>query len=161
MNKAEFVYVTCIKLSREKVWQAFTDESFTTKYLSDHVNASGCNVGSSWQHRDADDASLVDIAGVVIERDPARRLVISWASPSDVGNAEKTSRVTFDLAQAGELVRLTVTHGDLEAGSGMHNGISGGWPQVLASLKSVLETGEALPAIWTRGVGKWEVVEFA
>ncbi len=160
MNKVEFLYVTYIKSSREQVWRALTDKAFTTQYWSNHHNASDWDVGSSWQHRDADSESLVDIAGTVLEHDYPRRLVLSWANPSDVGDEEKTSRVTFDIAQAGELVRLTVTHDRLEEGSGMAKGISGGWPQVLASLKSLLETGEALPAISFREGGKWTSLEF-
>ena len=42
------------------------------------------------------------------------------------------------------MVRLTVTHDELEAGSGMAKGISQGWPAVLSSMKSFLETGQGL-----------------
>jgi hypothetical protein len=56
----------------------------------------------------------------------------------------KYSRVIFDIEPVGDMVRLTVTHDDLEAGSGMEKGIDAGWPRVLSSLKSYLETGKAL-----------------
>ena len=67
--------------------------------------------------------------------------MISWASPE---NRSAVSRVTFDIESAGELVKLTVTHDDLEAGSGMDKGIRSGWPLVLSSLKTYLETGKAI-----------------
>ena len=160
MPTAEFVYVTYIRSTRERVWQALTDNAFIAQYWSNHHNVSDWEVGSPWTHQDASDPSIVDIAGTVLERDHPRRLVYTFASPRDIGNDDKTSRVAFDIAQSGELVRLTVTHDRLEEGSSMHKGISGGWPQILASLKSLLETGSALPQISTRGVGKWVSVEF-
>jgi hypothetical protein len=42
------------------------------------------------------------------------------------------------------MVRLTITHDDLEPGSEMEREIAQGWPRVLSSLKSLLETGRAL-----------------
>ena len=57
---------------------------------------------------------------------------------------EGLSKVTFDLEPAGSSVKLTVTHDDFEPGSEMLKAVSGGWPQILASLKSLLETGEPL-----------------
>ena len=52
--------------------------------------------------------------------------------------------MTFVLEPAGSSVKLTVTHDDFEPGSEMLKAVSGRWPQVLASLKSLLETGEPL-----------------
>ena len=52
--------------------------------------------------------------------------------------------MTFDLVPYEDMVRLTVTHDELEAGSGMARGISQGWPAVLSSLKSLLETGQGI-----------------
>jgi hypothetical protein len=53
--------------------------------------------------------------------------------------------VTFEIESVGDMVRLTVTHDDLESGSEMERKITAGWPRVLSSLKSLLETGRALP----------------
>jgi hypothetical protein len=52
--------------------------------------------------------------------------------------------VTFDIVPYQDMVRLTVTHEELEPGSGMDTGIRQGWPIVLSSLKSLLETGKGL-----------------
>ncbi|MGZ5252531.1 MAG: SRPBCC domain-containing protein, partial [Caldimonas sp.] len=82
----------------------------------------------------------------VIESAPPRRLVFSWARPADAESDAKHSRVAFDIEPYGDkLVRLTVTHDDLERDPDMLTSISGGWPKVLSNLKTFLETGRALP----------------
>ena len=79
---------------------------------------------------------------------PSRRLVITWAFPSDEARPEKHSRVTFEIEAVAGTTRLTVTHEDLEPGSEMLEGITDGWPKVLSSLKSLLELGRPLPKLW-------------
>ena len=82
----------------------------------------------------------------MLESEPPRRLVINWANPANVANPEKVSRVTFVLEPHKEgVVRLTVTHDQLEAGSDMEKGITRGWPLALSSLKSRLEIGKPVP----------------
>jgi uncharacterized protein YndB with AHSA1/START domain len=145
MSKPSFIYVTYIESTPEKVWQALTDPAFTRRYWVNHRNASDWQVGSSWRHEDFDDANLVDIAGHVVESAPPHRLVLTWSTPDDVDKPDKVSRVIFDIEPYGHAVRLTVTHADLEPDSAMLSGISRGWPLVLSSLKTLLETGEPLP----------------
>ena len=86
----------------------------------------------------------VELVGEVVEHTPPRRLVITWANASQADDPTKYSRVTFDIVPFDGMVQLTVTHDELEAGSGMAAGISEGWPRVLSSLKSFLETGQAI-----------------
>ena len=160
MSKASFVYVTYIKSTADRVWQALTSPEFTRQYWSNHENSSDWEVGSEWRHQDADDATKVDIIGKVLESDPPRKLVVSWASPKFASDPEQNSRATYDIVEDRGLVRLTVTHSDLIEGSNMLTGISGGWPQVLSSLKSLLETGEPLPAVMARGAAGWEQLRF-
>jgi uncharacterized protein YndB with AHSA1/START domain len=76
------------------------------------------------------------------------RLVVSWAHPGDEGDPAKHSRVTFDLQPLEKSVRLTVTHDDLEPDSQMLRGITFGWPAVLSSLKTFVETGDVQPNLW-------------
>ena len=69
---------------------------------------------------------------------------MTWARPADEADDSKHSRVSFDIEPYGDaLVRLTVTHDELD--QPMLEGISGGWPKVLSNLKTLLETGHALP----------------
>ena len=114
MSRPSFIYVTYINSTPERVWQALTDPAFTRKYWVNHRNASDWKVGSEWRHEDYDDASLVDIAGHVVESAPPRHLVLTWVSPKDAENPDKVSRVTFDIETYGDGVRLTVTHSELE-----------------------------------------------
>jgi uncharacterized protein YndB with AHSA1/START domain len=113
-----------------------------------HANVSDWKVGSPWEHRRVDDTHTVDIIGKVVESAPPRRLVITWARPKDAGDDSIHSRVTFDIEPHGDgLIRLTVTHEDLERDPKMFEGISNGWPKVLSNLKTLLETGRALPRV--------------
>ena len=92
----------------------------------------------------ANEQRTVELVGKVVEVVPPTRLVITWANASQAADPASTSRVTFDVAAYEEMVRLTVTHDELEAGSGMAKGIQQGWPIVLSSLKSLLETGQGI-----------------
>lgn len=142
-EKTTFVYVTYIRSTPEKVFEAITRPNIAKRYWG-HENVSDWEVGSRWEHIRDNAERPVMIAGDVVEVDPPKRLVISWAGASDYDDRAKHSRVTFDLVPYEDMVRLTVTHDDLEAGSGMATGITKGWPLVLSSLKSYLETDEAM-----------------
>ena len=152
MTKPSFVYVTYIATTPQKVWQALVDTDVTRQYwvgpTSDcaRVNVSDWKPGSRWEHQRVEEAGTVDIVGTVVESAPPRRLVLSWARPSEAEDASKHSRVSFDIEpHIDGLVRLTVTHEDLERDPQMLAGISGGWPMVLSNLKTLLETGRVLP----------------
>jgi uncharacterized protein YndB with AHSA1/START domain len=141
-EKTNFVYVTYIRAAPEKVFEAIMKPEITRQYWG-HENQSDWKTGSEWQHVRASDKK-VNIIGKVVEVVPPTRLVISWASPADAANPESYSRVTFAIEPHEGMVKLTVTHDELIAGSGMDKGIRQGWPIVLSSLKSLLETGEGI-----------------
>ncbi|MCP8882999.1 SRPBCC family protein [Devosia sp. XJ19-1] len=138
-----FVYVTYIASTPEKVFAAITTPEIARRYWG-HENVSSWQRGARWEHVKADDARTVELVGEVIEHDPPKRLVISWANASEAHQPESHSRVTFEIERYQDMARLTVSHDDLIAGSGMAKGISKGWPIVLSSLKSYLETGRGL-----------------
>jgi uncharacterized protein YndB with AHSA1/START domain len=152
MKKPDYVYVTYIATTPEKVWQALVDSDVTRKFWVDpsagcaRVNVSDWQPGSRWEHQRIDDAHTVDIAGEVVESAPPHRLVITWARPGEIEDQSRHSRVTFAIEPYVDgLVRLTVTHDGLAHDPQMLEGISGGWPKVLSNLKTLLETGRALP----------------
>ncbi len=148
MTEAEFVYVTYIAAAQQRIWDALVKPEFTKQYWG-KANVSDWKPGSTWEHRDTDDAGSVMIAGKVVESEPPRRLVLTWAAPRDAADPAAHSRVTFELEPIDSMVRLTVTHDRLTPGSDMNRSISAGWPRVLSSLKSFLETGKALPT-WVK-----------
>ncbi len=97
---------------------------------------------SKWQHLNPEKEARITVK--VLECTAPKRLVLSWADPDKL---KDISRVTFELEPIKELVCLTVTHDKLKAGSKMLRGVSRGWPLVLSSMKSFLETGKAID-VW-------------
>jgi uncharacterized protein YndB with AHSA1/START domain len=134
-----FVYVTYIATTPEKLWQALTDGTFTQQYWFGTRIESDWRVGSRvtfWRN------NAVSDSGEVLEYTPPRRLSYTWhVEFHEEFRREKPSRVTFELEPMGSAVKLTIVHDDFEPGSKVFAAISGGWPKVLASLKSFLETG--------------------
>ncbi len=143
----DYVYVTYVRASAEQVWRALTDADLTARYWG-HANVSDWQTGSTWEHRRTDGSEKVDVAGRVLESVPPTRLVITFQEPAADGDEDpvgEPSVVTFAVEPHEGIVRLTVTHERL-ADQASHDGVSHGWPAVLANLKSLLETGEVLPA---------------
>ncbi len=136
----DFVYTTYIRTTPEKLWNAITNPEFSRQYWGGNANLSDWKKGSKWQHASAEKTCVV---GNVIESLPNKRLVLSWADPADTDGAD-ASLVTFEIEPAGNMVRLNVIHGDFVPGSVMAGKVSQGWPLVLSSLKSFLETGNAI-----------------
>ncbi|MFO1520178.1 MAG: SRPBCC family protein [bacterium] len=139
MNKTDFVYTTYIKTTPEKLWQAITHPEFTRQYWG-HDNVSDWKKGSEWKHVDQK-SGQARIIGKVIESNPPKQLVLSWADPADPAD---DSQVVFEIDAIEDMVCLTVTHGRFKDGSKMPEKITVGWPRVLSSLKSYLESGKAL-----------------
>jgi uncharacterized protein YndB with AHSA1/START domain len=141
MSKPEFVYTTYIETSVEKLWHALTDGDFTERYWFGHRVASDWKPGSTYSFTKS---GANTIEGNVLSIDPPKQLVYSWNACSPETKGERVSRVTFDLEPRGKVIKLTVTHDNLDPTGVTLRNISGGWPMVLASLKSLLETGHAL-----------------
>ena len=142
MSKPKFVYVIYIASTQEKVWRALTDPDTTEKYWFGYRVAANGKVGdymtakspSGYEaHRDN-----------ILESDPPRRLSYAWRPLYAGMKDERPSRVTIELTPHKGQVRLTIVHDDFDEGSKVFEAISKGWPAVLSSLKSWLETGKAL-----------------
>jgi uncharacterized protein YndB with AHSA1/START domain/DNA-binding transcriptional ArsR family regulator len=138
----DYVYVTYIESTPERVWEALTDADLTAAYWG-HANVSDWQPGSTWEHRRTDGSGAADVTGTVLEAVPPTRLVITFEDSPGQAARREPSVVTFEVEPYHEIVRLTVTHEKLPD-SEMHAGISHGWPAVLANLKSLLETGSVL-----------------
>jgi uncharacterized protein YndB with AHSA1/START domain/DNA-binding transcriptional ArsR family regulator len=155
----EFVYKTYIKTTPEKLWQAITDPEFTSRYWGvtfDSDWQKGSHV--TWHFRDA---TMDGPEQVVLESEPYRKLSYTWhdftpefAAAADFDeetlsklDRERRSKVTFEIEPVGDVVKLTVIHDGFEAGSMVLELVGDGWLPLLSSLKTLLETGEPLPAM--------------
>jgi len=157
VDTPSFVYTTYIKTTPERLWRALTEPEFTGRYW-------GITFDTDWQpgspmtwHQRG--VTIEDAQQVVLEADPYRRLSYGWhrfspelAAALDIDeatqqriDAEQRSKATFEIEPLGDLVKLTVTHDGFEPGSTMATMVSQGWPKVLSTLKTFLETGEPLP----------------
>jgi uncharacterized protein YndB with AHSA1/START domain len=141
MSKPAFVYTTYIETSAEKLWQALTDGDFTERYWFGHRVTSDWTVGSAYRFANKGKPM---VEGKVLVSDPPRRLAYSWDVVKEGAARERTSRVTFDLVPRGKVIRLVVTHDEIDESGTTLRDVSAGWPMVLASLKSILETGHPL-----------------
>lgn len=142
IERTSFVYVTFIAAPPEKVFDAITSAEISSRYWG-HGNVSDWQPGSRWQHV-RNEGQTVELVGRVIEHAPPSKLVISWVNQSEEADPRAYSRVTFDVIPYDGMTKLIVSHDDLIKGSGMEQGVSRGWPIVLSSLKSYLETGTGL-----------------
>ena len=143
MAKSSFTYEIYISSTPAKVWRALLEGEFTRQYWG-HTNVSDWQVGSEWEHQPTDKTRGISIVGQVLEARAPHRLVITWADAKDRRDRARHSRVTFLIEPIADMIRLTVTHDELESGSDMLRKVSAGWPRVLSSLKSLLEVGRAL-----------------
>jgi uncharacterized protein YndB with AHSA1/START domain len=147
MSKPSFVYVIYIASTAETVFEALTDAKISERYWSGNHVESDWKVGSTFALKLK--REVRDITGEVIEVDPPRRLAYTFHPQHGGLENEKPSRVTFTLEQQKDQVKLTVMHDDFEPGSKVFEGISRGWPLVLSSLQSLMETGQVvLHAPW-------------
>jgi len=153
MADSRFVYVTYIRTTPEKLWGALIRPEFTRQYWAETVQESEWKPGSSWRIM-IPDGRVAD-SGEVLEIDPPRKLVLSWQNQFKPElRLEGHSRLTYELEPEGEMVKLTVLHEMNRPDSKLIEAVSGGWPMILASLKSLLETGKSLEATrrWPEGV---------
>ncbi len=145
MADSRFVYVTYIRTSIEKLWQALLDPEFTRRYWCATSQESEWKPGAAWRIM-IPDGRVAD-SGQVLEIQPPRKLVLAWRNEFQLElRAEGFSRLTYELEQQGEAVKLTILHEMDKHDSRFIQAVSGGWPLILASLKSLLETGESLEA---------------
>jgi len=153
MTKPRFVYVIYIRTTAEQLWDALTKPEFTRAYWCETWHDAKWEAGSPWKLMTPD--GRIGDSGEVVEVERPRRLVLRWRHELKAElRAEGYSRCTFELEPSGDMVKLTITHEIDIPKSKLLEGLSSGWPAILSSLKSLLETGEALEATkrWPKGM---------
>ena len=142
--KPATVYTIYIAATPEKVWQALTTAEFSRKYFSGLAVEAELKVGGAFVVRAPDGSVHID--GEVVECVAPRKLTITWNVnwPNLVEKLGLTL-VTYDIEPAGDAVRLTMTEAhDRSISDDILSGGRAGWPAILSSLKSLLETGSPL-----------------
>jgi uncharacterized protein YndB with AHSA1/START domain len=142
--KPAFVYTIYIASTPEKVWEALTRAEFSRKYFSGLAVEVDLRVGGAFVIRTPEGA--LHISGEVIECAPLKKLTVTF-NVNWPGLVEKLgpTLVTYEIEQAGNAVKLTMLQShDRDINDDILSGGRTGWPAILSSLKSLLETGEAL-----------------
>lgn len=138
------VYQVFIKSSPEKSWQALVDSSITPNYYMGMRLVGDMTPGSPIQYVNPAGVSLLE--GEVLEADAPNRLVTTFKPIWDEeALAMPLTKVTYQLEAEGELTKVTLTHEGLDTPFEIPSGIKQGWARILSGLKTLLETGSAMP----------------
>jgi uncharacterized protein YndB with AHSA1/START domain len=145
-DKSSFVYVTYIRATPEELWAALTAPEFMKKYWFGMNFETDWQAGSPWKLVFPD--GRVADTGEIVEIEKPRRLVLRWRNQFRPElHEEGYTRCVMEIEPAGEVVKLTISHEIDKPGSRLIDAVSIGWPKILSSLKTLLETGAALPPI--------------
>lgn len=136
MSEPHFVYVTYIRTTPRKLWNALTRGDFMAKYWHARIDSTW-KVGAPV--RTYTRKGTLDWDGKVLEVDPPRRLSYTFRI---TGFQKRSSRIVFQIEPTGAAVKLTLSHYGIEARC--RTGIAGGWPVFFSSLKTILETGRGM-----------------
>ncbi len=153
MEKTEFIYATFIRTTPEKLWEALTNGDFSEKYWMGFRIELELKAGGNVRIVPPSNPEIYgDHAGKVLVCEPCRKLTYTFVTkdtPEVAQKRQSPSRVTYELTPMGPLVKLRLIHENLlpedqEKDPNQFRGINNGWPAILSSLKSLLETGEAI-----------------
>ncbi|MES2128175.1 MAG: SRPBCC domain-containing protein [Pseudomonadota bacterium] len=134
-----FMLETFIRATPAQVWDALTSPDISKQYMfKGTAFHSTLRINDPYEYRTDDGRAMV--FGLVLDAIPAQRLELSYRAAWMAADVN-TSRVVYDIAAVGNLVKLTISHYDLPAG---HEGLKEAWAMIAASMKSLLETGSAL-----------------
>jgi uncharacterized protein YndB with AHSA1/START domain len=145
-KKLEYTYDIYINAPVGKVWKGIVDGDMTRQYVYGTRLQSKLAKGAPYAYVGDGDFHVVD--GEILDIDPEKRLVMTWSAHWDESVAkDRASRVAYELSAAGpSTTKLRVVHDDFDGPTATYTGSTEGWPLMLSSLKTLLETGKALPA---------------
>jgi len=148
MDKPMHVYQTYIHTTPERLWQAITRGEITRRYFHQTAVESTWQTGSPVIYRQPD--GTVAVEGEVVAAEPPRRLQMTWSFRNGhdaEAIADPPSRVTWEIEPVDGVCKLTLVHDGFASETATYRSIREGWTPILASLKSLLETGEPLPLV--------------
>ena len=143
-NISNFVYVTFIRTTPDRLWSALTEPDFIKQYWFNLNVETTWKIGAPWELR-FEDGRIAD-AGEIVEFEPTKRLVIKWRNEWKPEFKEMGyTQCTMELKpQKDGVVKLSITHTADRMAAQFIEAVSGGWPRILSNLKSLLETGEVI-----------------
>ncbi|MFE9250293.1 SRPBCC family protein [Streptomyces sp. NPDC007088] len=157
MESETFTYTSYLRTSPEALWQALTDPAETSVYWGAELITEGeAGAPVVWQERGV---RISHPEQTVLTAEPGRAFAYTWHTftpewAAAVGvdeatraalAAEPRSRVRWTIEPLYGQVRLRLAHENLAPGGLLRPMIAEGWPVILSSLKTLLETGEPLP----------------
>ena len=141
MAESTFIYVTYIRTTPDALWKALTDTDFIPQWWMGVRTETDWKIGAPWKLV-LTDGRTAD-SGEVLEFEPPKRLALKWRNEFMPELTEEGwSHCLFELEPQAEAVKLTVTHSIPREDSKLIKAVSGGWPQILSNLKSLVETGQ-------------------
>jgi uncharacterized protein YndB with AHSA1/START domain len=138
------LYELFIRATPEKLWQALTAGAVSKRYFFGETIHGDFRKGSPWHCTGA--SGKRDVEGTVLESDPPRKLSVTWHVLYDETLTKELSKVTYLIEPRGAVCKLTVLHDLAEAPQTAKHVGKDGWQLVLSSLKTLMETGESMPA---------------
>jgi uncharacterized protein YndB with AHSA1/START domain/DNA-binding transcriptional ArsR family regulator len=142
MDRPRHVFEVYIRTTPDRLWQAITDPELTSRYFRRSRVESGWRPGDPLRYWIANE---VVVAGEILEADPPRRLVTTWAFTRDPRlRGDPPTRVTWEIEPRGETCKLTLVHDDFPSENATYRSVVSGWSLFLSSMKSLLETGQGL-----------------
>lgn len=174
MTKPEFVYTAYIRTTPDVVWRGLTDPAFTRQYWGGVAFETDWKPGSTMTVVYDNGVRIADPEQTVLVSDPYRKLSYTWhtftpewaevngisAEQLAAFAAERRSKVTFDIEDLGDLVKLTVTHDDFEPGGVVRESCGVGWPRLVSDLKTLLEKAPVASLSESRWLGCWHDASF-
>ena len=144
-EKLAYSYDIYVGAPTGKVWQALIDGDLTRHYVYGTKFESKLKKGAVYAYLGDGGFHVVD--GVILEVDAGKKLAMTWSAHYDSSvAADRPSRVSYELtAVTPEVTRVHLVHDDFDSATATYKGSIEGWPLILSSLKSLLETGTALP----------------
>ena len=137
MSTPKLVYVTKIRTTPAKLWEALTQPEFIRQYWFGSENI------STWKEGDPieglSDEGKLEWRGTILKSVPESEVVFTFDHLAD----EPPSRVTFKIEQpSAGMCQLTITHDEFQEVSPIRDRVKNGWPKIIEGIKELLETGK-------------------